>query len=72
MHTQLISAICSQVYQQFPETKGCTPKVQETSADQYLLIFKGSARTADGRSLARTVRVVANQNGKIIKMTTSR
>jgi hypothetical protein len=57
MDRQLISSICTQVYRKFPETNGSQPKV--------------TATTADGRSLPRTVRVVADSKGKILKMTTS-
>ncbi len=71
MERQLINAICQQVARKFPETKGVQPKVTSRPQDQYLLVFKSSATTADGRTLPRTVRVVADANGKIIKMTTS-
>ncbi len=71
MDRALLNSICSQVHRKFPETSGVQPKVTERPDDHYLLIFKASALTADGRSLPRTVRVVADARGKIIKMTTS-
>lgn len=71
MERQVINAICQQVNRKFPETKGVQPKVTERPNDQFLLVFKSSVTTADGRSLPRTVRVVADADGKIIKMTTS-
>jgi hypothetical protein len=69
---QSISSICEQVYRRFPEVSGIQPRVQDQAGDQLLLIFHGSARAADGKSIPRTVRVVVNPAGKIIKMTTSR
>jgi hypothetical protein len=71
MDRSLLNSICNQVYRKFPETSGAQPKVTARPEDQFLLIFKASVKTADGRSLPRTVRVVADARGKIIKMTTS-
>lgn len=71
MDRSLLNSICSQVNRKFPETNGVQPKVTERPDNQFLLVFKASAVTADGRSLPRTVRVVADARGKIIKMTTS-
>ncbi len=67
-----LSSIYEQVYRRFPEIAGTQPRVQEQPDDRLLLIFNGTARTADGRSIPRTVRVVVSATGKILKMTTSR
>jgi hypothetical protein len=69
---QSLASICEQVYRRFPEISGVQPRVQEQGVDQLLLVFHGSARTADGKSISRTVRVVVSPAGKIVKMTTSR
>ncbi|MBE0699718.1 MAG: hypothetical protein IH586_22560 [Anaerolineaceae bacterium] len=69
---QSIASICEQVYRRFPEVAGKQPRVQSQSGDQLLLIFHGSAKTADGRSIPRIIRVVVSPDGKIVKMTTSR
>ena len=74
MSTSLIDAICSQVYSQFPDLKGVKPQTQKMvgpGTGNILLIFKGSTKTASGKSLPRVVRVVASDSGKVIKMTTS-
>jgi hypothetical protein len=52
--------------------KGVHPKVTHPTDEQMLLIFVGSAITASGKTISRTVRVVADARGKIQKMTTSR
>lgn len=72
MDRQLLSSICDQIYRKFPEVSGKQPKVQSQPADQTLLIFSGSAAAADGRKIARTVRVVVDRSGKIVKVSTSR
>lgn len=72
MNRQVISSICSQVYRRFPQVAGASPQVQDRPNDQVLLIFRGTSKTADGRALSHTVRVVAGPDGKIIKMTSSK
>jgi acetylornithine/succinyldiaminopimelate/putrescine aminotransferase len=72
MEKQLLDKICEQIYRRFPEVKGKKPSVKAQPNDQFLLVFSGVAKTADGHSIPRTVRVVAAANGKVIKTTTSR
>ncbi len=72
MNSQLIASICEQVYRRFPEVSGSRPTVQDRPGSQYLLIFRGSAKSADGKSIAHTIRVVANAAGKIVKVSSSR
>ncbi len=74
MSTNTIDMICSQVYNQFPDLKGVKPQMQKMTgpgSGNILVIFKGSSKTASGKSLPRVVRVVATETGKVIKMTTS-
>jgi len=81
MDTKLIKSISSQVYQRFPELAGHQPKVtmQPTSQaksisapTKYLLTYKGTVQAQNGKNIPRLVRVTANSNGKILKITTSR
>ncbi len=72
MNRQAISSICSQVYRRYPQVNGAAPQIQDRPNGQALLIFRGSAKTADGHTLTHTVRVVADPDGKIIKMTSSK
>lgn len=72
METRLIQSICKKVYERFPEMKGSQPGVQSNPEGNVLLIFKGKGTTLDGKTIQRTVRVVASKDGKIMKLTTSR
>ena len=77
MDAKTIETISRQIYRRFPEVNGIHPKVQpQTSTSQssstYLLIFKGSATTADGKKLPRIVRATVDEHGKILKVSTSR
>jgi hypothetical protein len=79
MESRVLSSICKQVYQKYPAVSGAEPKVAEQKAPtgvkaeaSYLITFKGSATGADGRKIACVVRVVANENGKILKISSSK
>lgn len=74
MCPDIIDSICSQVYSQFPDLKDIKPVTQKMAGPgigNILLIFKGSTKTASGKNMPRVVRVVANESGKVLKMTTS-
>ena len=79
MNDKYLKSISSKVSRQFPEVAKSKPKVQrqsgqesKSSSSTYLITYRGKAKTADGKSINRIVRVTANDRGKIIKITTSR
>ena len=75
MNPKSIRAIEKRVFRQFPEVAGAQPKItQQKSRKQanYLLTFSGRGEGPGGRTLNRTVRVVADEKGRIIKISTSR
>ncbi len=81
-----IQAITRQVHRKFPEMAGSRPTVRQQHIPQskslspapvrqapvYLLTFRGSASAPGGKALPRSVRVVVDAHGKVLKMTTSR
>jgi hypothetical protein len=79
MDSRTINSIAQQIRHQFPDVDGNRPSVRSQAAAKnasstgtYLLTFKGTAKGSGGPSFARTVRVVADENGRILKVTTSR
>ncbi|KAF0112342.1 MAG: hypothetical protein FD147_215 [Chloroflexi bacterium] len=66
------SNVCSAVYRQFPELRGENPSVKSIPGGKFQLIFHGKAQAADGKTISRTVRVTADEKGKVLKLTTSR
>jgi hypothetical protein len=72
MDAQSVDRVSKQVIQRFPGLKGSHPSIQSYGEGKFLLIFNGSAQTADGKTIHQTVRVVAEADGKVIKMTASR
>ncbi len=78
MNAKSIKNIENQIYRKFPEVAGSRPTVKNQPSAKgrsddstYLLTFRGKATQGD-RSFSRTVRVVANESGKILKVSTSR
>ncbi len=81
MEPKLIKSISKEVYRRFPDLEGKQPKVRLqptpqaksiSTASKYLLTYQGKAKSADGKTIHRLVRVIADAHGKILKITTSR
>jgi len=77
MNAKLVESISKKVYARFPEMKGLKPKIKQAKTvsadlDNFVLTYKTTAKDMRGNSFPRHVRVVANAQGKIIKMSTSR
>ena len=64
--------VCKIVYRRFPALNHKRPKVTSHGENRYLLIFSGSGKTPDGKTITNTVRVVSDDEGKIIKTSMSR
>lgn len=72
MDREILSSICEQIYRRYPQVTGKRPAVQNRPDGQFLLVFKGSAKAADGKAVPTTVRVVVSAAGKIAKATCSK
>lgn len=84
MDPTLLKQVLARVYKRYPEFAGLKPKVRIQAHPQgrpasdtpsYLLTFKGtvSAKSATGpKMLPRYLRIVVDQQGNIIKASTSR
>jgi hypothetical protein len=79
MNTKTIQSINKQMYKRFPELLGSQPKIQAQKRlnDQpdpatYVLTYHTQVIAANGKTIQRAVRVVTSQEGKILKVTTSR
>jgi len=72
MDKQAIDKVCRSIYRRFPPLKHKSPKVSSQGSGCYLLIFSGSGKTPDGKTIQQTVRVVATEDGRIIKTSMSR
>lgn len=68
----ILNGVCKQVYRRYPSLQGSTPQVQRRMDGNFLVIFRGKARTADGRTLTSTIRAVVSPLGILMKVTSSK
>ena len=72
MDPELLESINQKIYSQFPYINNTQPEISLIDADNTLLIYKGEVKTENAFTLPITIRVVVNQSGEIIKITSSR
>ena len=72
MQRTILDKVCQQVYRRFPDLKNKRPKVTSQGNERYLLVFSNSGKTPDGKTIQHNVRVVSDENGHILKTSTSR
>lgn len=84
MDASLLKTIVAAIHRQYPEFSGCQPLVREQNTTQakaavagaaYLLTFQSTATIKTGKgskALPRTMRVMVDLHGKILKVSTSR
>lgn len=68
-----IEKISRKVQRQFPEMKGVQPAVRQSgNGEQFVLTYKSTAELPGGRSIPRLVRVTADEQGHVLRMSTSK
>lgn len=67
-----MNEIYQKVYKKYPEVNGKKPTRHNQPDGQVLLIFKGEGTGPNGVKIPRTIRVLVDQDGKIIKMSSSK
>lgn len=72
MEPQVLAAICNQISKQYPGIKGHNPGVTKQANGQYLIIFSMDVETPDGKVITHKIRVIASDEGKILKTSMSR
>lgn len=81
MDHKSLKKIIIHIHKQFPEFAGSNPKIRKQNRSQakslisnptYLLTFQCKASTKAKTTFSRWMRVVVNERGKILKISTSR
>ncbi len=72
MEKSILTKVCQQVYSRHPEVRNTQPKITEQSDGKSLLIFTGTAFSANGKPIPRTIRAVVDSSGKVVKISSSR
>ena len=75
MKAKLIDRISQEVYKKHPDLKGVKPKItprEGAESSDTLLVYQKKVTGPGGKSISRIVRAVADQDGKIKKISTSK
>jgi hypothetical protein len=76
VNRETVARVSREVSRKFPEMDGVRPTIrpqgESRGQSQFLLIFKGRAELPGGRSMNRIVRVVCDEAGRIVRLSTSR
>jgi hypothetical protein len=72
MEKQVIQSICEKVYKQYPIVEGIFPEVKSQPNGTQLLVFESKGKVSAQKAIPIQVRVVVNENGKIVKLSSSR
>jgi hypothetical protein len=75
LKAKLIDKISEEVYRKHPDLKGVKPKVaprEGADSSDTLLVFQKKVSGPGGKSINRIVRAVADENGRIKKISTSK
>jgi hypothetical protein len=70
-----INKVSAEVYRKHPDLKGVKPKIvprEGGSPSDTLLVYKKKVTGPGGKSINRVVRAVADETGKIKKISTSK
>jgi hypothetical protein len=71
MDSSTLTSINQEVYQRFPDLKGVKPRMQKVDRNT-LLTYQKQVILAEQKTIHRSVRVVVDENGRIVKITTSK
>jgi hypothetical protein len=72
MSTAYTEKVNRKVFRQFPELEGKNPSISSRPDGESLYTYKGSVTLPNGKAMSRVVRVVVSENGRILKLTSSR
>jgi hypothetical protein len=75
MDRDLLQKINRKVVSRFPEMRGVKPSVkreQTRSGLCFRLTYKGKVELPGGRSMKRVTHVLADERGKVLRMSTSK
>ena len=71
MDSAQIMSVNRQIYSQYPEFSGIKPSIQQ-QGDNFVLTYKTKITLNTGKSLNRNLRLVVDQAGNMLKISTSR
>jgi hypothetical protein len=71
LNRQVVHEVSQEIFRRFPEFRGVRPQVRDQGNGAYLLTFHTKASLPGNKALPQWVRAVVNDQGKILKVSTS-
>ncbi len=71
MEKEALENVNQSVYMRFPYLRGIEPEVTAMENGQFLLVYKGTASTADGHSMPIALRVISDKDGSGLRISSS-
>ncbi len=71
LQAQAIERVSKQVYHDYPEMRGARPSISGQGGN-FVLTYRAKVRTSNGAEMSRIVRAVADEEGRVIKVSTSK
>ncbi len=71
LQAQAIERVSKQVCRDYPEMRGSRPSISGQGGN-FVLTYRGRVRTSNGEEMSRVVRAVVDEDGRVIKMSTSK
>ncbi len=72
MNASAIRKVTDKVTAKYPKMAGKSPKISPQPEGTYLLVFKTDDGLPNGKTISQILRVVADEEGYVKKMTSSR
>ena len=72
MKPQAIKKVTEHVISKYPKLEGRHPKITEQAEGKYLFVFNYTDELPGNRKIENIVRVVSDEDGKILKMSSSK
>ncbi len=72
MKSEMVDKIVRQIKKSHPNFANATPKVTRQSQGHYLLLFSSETKMNGDKKISNVLRVVSNDDGEIIKVSSSR
>ncbi len=71
LQAEAIERVSKQVVRDYPEMRGARPSISGQGTN-FVLTYRGKVRTSSGAEMSRIVRATADEDGRVIKISTSK
>lgn len=72
MDSSALQQVIKTINNEYPKTRGCSPKVSQQADGRNLIVFSFCDMLPGSKSIQQNLRVVADDQGRILKKSSSR